>query len=155
MGDQRKPRLRWRKNWVIRTFLPPRPEIKTETGFQGREKHRGFILEMGYPGTKCRHCDLEEVQGLSKLWCHHLQNRVIDRHPAAEAYLSHQPSGCGCCITDSSYAYCVTNLREAGGKGICRREWFGSLGEVSHQGNTTDRQSEMTRRKAKRRRRTS
>lgn len=52
------------KNWVIRIFLPPRPEIQTETDFQGREKHR-FILEMGSSGTKGRHCDLEEVKGLS------------------------------------------------------------------------------------------
>lgn len=138
------------KNWAARTFLPSRPEMKIETDFQGREKHREFILEMGSPGTQGRHCDWEEVKGLSKLWCHHLQNKVIDRHLAAEAYLSHQPSACGCCITESSYDPFVTNLRKAGGKGICRREWFGSLGEVSHQGNSTDTQSEMTRRKAKR-----
>lgn len=29
------------------------PRIKTERDFQGQEKHREFMLEMGSPGTKC------------------------------------------------------------------------------------------------------
>lgn len=77
--------------------------IKTDTDFQGREKHREFILETGSPGTKCLHCDLEEVKSLSKLWGHHLQNWIIDTCLADEAYVLHQRSACGCCINDRSY----------------------------------------------------
>lgn len=60
MGDRRKPSSRWRRKLCIeRTFLPPRPGIKTETDFQRkREKYREFILEMGSPGTKCLYHEL-------------------------------------------------------------------------------------------------
>lgn len=84
-----------------------------------------------------RRCDLKEVRGLFTLWFHHLQNRVIDTHPADEAYILHQPGACGCCINDR-YDYFVTHLKKAGGKG--RRETGRGLGKVSHHGNKTDTQ---------------
>lgn len=43
------------------------------------------------PGVKCLHCNLEEVQGLFKLWFHHLQNRVTDTQLADEGYILYQP----------------------------------------------------------------
>lgn len=43
------------------------------------------------PGVKCLHCDLKEVQGLLKLWFHHLQNRVTDTQLADEGYILYQP----------------------------------------------------------------
>lgn len=69
------------ENRVERTFLPPTPGLKTETDFQRKEKYRGFIMEMGSPGTQCLPCDL-----------------VIDTRFVDEAYILHQPTACGCCI---------------------------------------------------------
>lgn len=84
-----------------------------------------------------RHCDLEDIRGLFILWFHHLQNRVIDTHPADEACILHQPCACGGCINDS-YDYFVTHLKKAGGKG--RRETGRGSGKVSHHKNKTHTQ---------------
>lgn len=80
-GRQEETKLKMKKTGLKELFFLQHLGSKTETDFQRREKYRGFILEMGSPGTQCLLCDL-----------------VIDTRFVDEAYILHQPTACGCCI---------------------------------------------------------
>lgn len=130
-----------RENLVERAFFfffyLQDPRIKTERDFQGQEKHREFMLEMGSPGTKCGTVTWKTLEASLYSGFIICKTGLLILTPQMKLVYCIRTCACGGCINDS-YDYFVTHLEKAGGKG--RRETGRGSGKVSHHKNKTHTQ---------------